>query len=220
MINARNPVLDKCRLLIEAYFGRMASVLGTVSAAYPLSHQYFRDYIRAVCFLTNASVYLQKLRGRGAEHHSAMELMWGGRLGTGERHRESVKMGRGVEGPLVERGAPNRQGQRAGAWQVLELPPRHQGRAAQTLGEVRRLSACLAKQLRRSRWKWMGWPRRRHVGQSASHSSPAASHLNLTRPSCPSLFPLCASVLWPSRSRRRVEGSERYRGWRTGLWRR
>lgn len=99
LINARNPVLDKHRLLIEAYFGRMASVFGIVSAAFPRSHQYLSDYIRAVCFLTNVSVYLQRPRDRDAEYHSAMELMW--RRKAGDRREtqgvcEDGQRGRGT----------------------------------------------------------------------------------------------------------------------------
>lgn len=83
LITGSNATFNKYRLLVERYFGRMTSVFGIVSRAFPLTYEYFDDYIRTICFLTNVHVYCQKLGEKDAEYNSAVEFMW--RRRGGER---------------------------------------------------------------------------------------------------------------------------------------
>ena len=118
LITGSNSTFNKYRLLVERYFGRMTSVFGIVSRAFPLTYEYFDDYIRTICFLTNVHVYCQKLREKDAEYNSATVFVWrrGGEE-KGERHRASVKNSRSrqasVTTQISKESAPGYPGCRA-----------------------------------------------------------------------------------------------------------
>lgn len=82
LITGSNSTSNKYRLLVGRHFGM-------VSRAFPLTCEHFDDYTGAMCLLTNAHVYCQKLREK-MQNTAELWSLCGGR----ERHRVSVKNSR------------------------------------------------------------------------------------------------------------------------------
>lgn len=85
LTTSKSPVLDKCRALIERYFGRMTVVLGAAPKPVPLSYEHFNPCVGALCFPTNVHTLKPPLVNKDAKLRSAMGFM------RQTKHDEKIK---------------------------------------------------------------------------------------------------------------------------------
>ena len=86
-----NPLVNKHRLLVENYFGRMTAKFLAVTKKFPFSPDAIDSCIRATCFLTNESILDQPLRYNEYKYYTSVikeNLMKDEK--KKEKHRRSV----------------------------------------------------------------------------------------------------------------------------------
>ena len=90
-----NTTLNRRRLVVENYFGRMAKVFGVVKEKFSLGYEHVNNYIKALCFLTNVSVCLKPLRHKDYLVHCAiMNYIASREEEKRKAHREVVRRSR------------------------------------------------------------------------------------------------------------------------------
>ena len=68
--------LNARRLVVENYFGGMANVFRIVRVRFPFTFEYVSPYLKALCFLTNVSVYMSPLREDDFKLHRVLYTFW------------------------------------------------------------------------------------------------------------------------------------------------
>ena len=67
-------IVNSKRLIVENYFGRMATVFASIRHRYRMSLEHINLYVRALCFLTNYHVFINPLRTDEYLFHRKLDM--------------------------------------------------------------------------------------------------------------------------------------------------
>ena len=73
-IGKDNPLFNRHRLLVEAYFGRMSKVFSQVRHRFSLSVEVFDNFVQSLAYLTNLHISINPLRVEERSVHLALIL--------------------------------------------------------------------------------------------------------------------------------------------------